>query len=188
MEIEAEHFNSSIVQLTLTTRSALDVSIGGNQEKREDIVRVVDFIGIVMTFVIVPTLLVGLKVVHGIERRLREFEIYSDDSVHDTLHPVFSARQLRFARQRFVTHYKTSRILQHGWQEGQEWLSIKKPAVEMPSDLEKNMREICEAIVEAECSWKEYEFMISGNLAVANRGASARSEPPRVSWRLFGLS
>ena len=34
--------------------------------------------------------------------------------------------------------------------DSQACLSIQKPAAELPPDLEKNMREICEAIVESD--------------------------------------
>jgi thiamine biosynthesis lipoprotein ApbE len=36
------------------------------------------------------------------------------------------------------------------------------------------MRQVCEAIVQAQCSWKEYEFMIGGNVEVGNRGEAGR--------------
>ena len=57
--------------------------------------------------------------------------------------------------------------------ESEAWLS-RQDGAELSLGLGKDMREVCEALVEAECSWKEYAFMISGNVLVASRGESGR--------------
>ncbi len=97
-----------------------------------------------------------------------------DDSLHDTLHPVFSVQHLRKARQRFEESYREQLRLEKGLYESSEWaqkVRNKSPAV-LSEQLQEHMRRVCEAVVEAECNWKEYAFMIDGNVSVADRGSS----------------
>ena len=135
---------------------------------------VFEFMATVVTLVIVLTLFISVLALRRIERRLGETEKSPDGSVHDALHPVFSARHLRLARQRFEYHYKTQLRLEKQLHESEAWLSRQERA-ELSPGLCKDMRQVCEALVEAECSWKEYVFMISGNVSVANQSESGRS-------------
>lgn len=129
---------------------------------------------ILFALAIVPPLFICVQVLRRIDWRLEEAAKYSDGSVHDALHPVFSARQLRLARQRFEDNYKARLQLEKQLRENETLLSHQKGTGLSP-ELGKYMRNVCEAVVETECSWKEYAFMVSGNVLVANRSESGRS-------------
>src|SRR5436190_5858118 len=95
------------------------------------------------------------------------------ESVHDTLHPVFSVRQLRQTRMRFAHHYKEWARRERALYASQLWITRRERS-EPSDDLRAKLREICEALVEAECAWREYAYMVAGNVAAALRG-----EPPQ---------
>src|SRR5438552_7177983 len=122
----------------------------------------------------VVLLFMNVKALSRIETQLAEIAKPSDDSAHDALHPVFSTRQVRLARQRFENHYTTQLRLEKQLYDSEAWLK-REERTELSPNLCKDMRHICEKIVEAESSWKEYVFMVSGNVSVSNVTESGRS-------------
>jgi hypothetical protein len=88
------------------------------------------------------------------------------DSVHDVTHPVFSVQQLRRTRQRFEIEYRTRLQLETELYDTSDWRSRSKSA-DVSLQLLERLRAICEASVQCECAWKEYVWMVEGNLSVA---------------------
>jgi hypothetical protein len=128
---------------------------------------------IVLIVVVVPLLVMSARTLNRIENRLRKLETERKDGEHDTLNPVFSALQVRLARQRFTDAYRGRLRLEQLLDESPAWLSRAQGSA--PSEeLSQQMRKVCEALVESECAWKEYVFMIDGNVRVAHRGEQGR--------------
>lgn len=132
------------------------------------------WIAILLLLLIILILFFVLRTLNRIAVKLSQHEKPADDAIHDTLHPVFSARQLRLARQCFEDRHKTLFQLEKQLYGSEAWLNHHKSS-DLSLGLRQQLRQVCEALVEVECSWKEYAFMISGNVAVANRGESGRS-------------
>lgn len=99
-------------------------------------------------------------------------------AVHDALHPAFSLRQLRCARERFMETHKNRLRSEAELYRSAEWLSRRKgsPHPHVALGLRERAKEVFQALVESESAWKEYLFMIEGNVSVASRGESR----PRV--------
>lgn len=89
-----------------------------------------------------------------------------DDSVHDVTHPVFSVRQLLRVRQGFATEYRRQLQRETELYESTDWRSRRESAG-VSSQLRERLQAVCEAVVQCECTWKKYVWMVEGNLAVA---------------------
>jgi len=137
-------------------------------------VSVFEFMVTATGLVIVVTLFMSVRALRRIEVRLAEIAKPADDSAHDALHPVFSAREIRLARHRFEHHYTTQLRLEKQLYESEPWLT-RQEQTELSPHLCKDMRDICEQLVEAESAWKEYAFMVFGNVSAANESESGRS-------------
>ena len=82
------------------------------------------------------------------------------DSIHDAAHPVFSIRQLCRARQRFEVEHKTQLSLEAELYDSDDWHARTKPSGTLSSQLHERLRTVCEALVQSECAWKEYVYMV----------------------------
>ena len=127
----------------------------------------------VASLLVLAALLLVVWQLSRIETRLRHLARQLDQgdssSVHDTSHPVFSIRQLRRARQRFEDEHRNQLRLEAELYGSDDW----PEHASMPSPrLRERLRTVCEAIVQSECAWREYVFMVEGNLSVANGGES----------------
>jgi hypothetical protein len=124
---------------------------------------------IVTALLIVPALLLSTRALNRIDKRLCTLEARLEGHEHNTLTPVFSSLQVRQARSRFTEAY-THRIQTEKTLYGAPaWLG-RSERTEPSAELCSELRRVCEALVEAECAWQEYAFMIHGNLRVANQG------------------
>ena len=88
-------------------------------------------------------------------------------SVHDTTHPAFSRAQLLRARVKFETEHRRQLNLESELYESADWQGQKTNAGAISPALVGRLRAVCEAVVQSECAWKEYLFMVEGNLSVA---------------------
>src|SRR5207249_1562230 len=71
-------------------------------------------------------------------------------------------------------HYTTQLRLEKQLYESEPWLT-RQEQTELSPHLCKDMRDICEQLVDAESAWKEYAFMVFGNVSAANESESGRS-------------
>ena len=105
----------------------------------------------------------------GIESML----VASDaSSVHNATHPAFSLAQLRRARVQFETEHRRQLNLESELYENADWQARKTEAGGVSPALREQLRTVCEAVVQSECAWKEYVFMVEGNLSVTSGRAS----------------
>lgn len=122
--------------------------------------------------VIIAALLVIARQLNRMGRRLSNIEQKVDrsdaSSVHDTVHAAFSVGQLRRARFRFETEHRRQLTLETQLYGSADWQGRKEQAGSLSPSLRDSLRTICEAVVQSECAWKEYVFMVEGNLSVAN--------------------
>ncbi len=100
----------------------------------------------------------------GIERTVVAGDV---SSVHDTTHPAFSLGQLLRARVKFETEHRRQLNLESELYESADWQGRKTKAGSISPALVERLRAVCEAVVQSECAWKEYLFMVEGNLSVA---------------------
>ena len=97
----------------------------------------------------------------------------AEDSIHDATHPAFSVLQLRRARQRFEIEYRNQLRLEAELYGSNEWHSRSERSA-LSSQVRERLRTVCEALVQCECAWKEYEWMVEGNRSVAT-GSESRT-------------
>jgi hypothetical protein len=131
---------------------------------------------LVVIVVVVPLLALSLRKLSSIDNRLQRLEVQPEHGEHDSLAPVFSTLQVRRARSRFAAAYRGQLELQETLYESSQWIARegKKSKTAPSPELLKQMRQICEALVEAECAWKEYVFMVDGNVRAAHQGEPGR--------------
>jgi hypothetical protein len=89
------------------------------------------------------------------------------DSIHDTVHPAFSREQVRRARRRFEIQYRNFLQVETELFQRDDWKAKRKGEGSLPTELVEKLRSVCEEVVQSECAWKEYVWMIEGNLMVA---------------------
>lgn len=131
------------------------------------------WLALVVIVVIVPLLVLSLSMLNRIDNRLQRFEAQPEHGEHDALSPVFSTVQVRLARSRFANAYRGQLRLEQALYESPQWRARSSGTAPSP-ELAQQMRQVCEALVEAECAWKEYAFMVDGNVRVAHRGEQGR--------------
>jgi hypothetical protein len=129
--------------------------------------------------VLLLLILVGIAVVvvrrlSAIERKLKTLTFYSEPSVHDTIHPVFSRKEIRFARLRFEATYRKYLLLNEALKNSDAWRKRTSYA-DLPKGLRTKAHEVFDFLVRAEDAWERYEAMVIGNSAVAHRGESAEN-------------
>ena len=90
------------------------------------------------------------------------------DSIHDAGHPVFSVLQLCRARNRFAVENKALRRLEARLYDEKEWQARVAREAQLSSEGCADLRSICEAIIECECMWKEYLWMVEANHLVTS--------------------
>jgi hypothetical protein len=105
----------------------------------------------------------------SIDARLQRLETPPAAAEHDALTPVFSAQHVQRSRVRFDEAFALRNQLEQKLYESPTWKARSDNAAPSP-EVHEEMRRVCEAIVESECAWREYEFMVVGNLRVAHRG------------------
>jgi hypothetical protein len=105
----------------------------------------------------------------SIDVQLRSPAAPAVSTEHDTLSPVFNPHQVQQARIRSCEAYVDRQRLEHELLKSPMMTGRAGNAAPSPELLEQ-MRKVCEALVESECAWKEYAFMIEGNIRVALRG------------------
>ncbi|MEO7622004.1 MAG: hypothetical protein ABIS30_02965 [Gallionella sp.] len=124
----------------------------------------------VLTLLIAAALLAAVWQLRQINVQLRSIANQSGsrdaDSIHDATHPAFSVQQLRRARQRFEIEYRNQLRLEAELYESAEWHSRSERSA-LSSQVRERLRAVCEALVQCECAWKEYEWMVEGNISVA---------------------
>lgn len=127
-----------------------------------------------LTLALLAVLISLVVIAHSLklmDRRLSNIErtVVVDDvsSVHDTNHPVFSVRQLLQACVKFEAEHRRQLNLESELFKSADWQERKTKAGSISPAFVQRLRVICEAVVQSECAWKEYLFMVEGNLSVA---------------------
>lgn len=102
-----------------------------------------------------------------IDRLASQIGNRDSDSIHNAIHPVFSIGQLCQARKRFEIEYKNRLQLETNLYDSNEWRTHSGESAAVSPQLLKHLRTVCEMLVQCECAWKEYVWMVEANLSVA---------------------
>ena len=124
-----------------------------------------------------------LRELTKVNRRLEAVQkVISDQAtvtafVHDVAHPVFSLQQLHRVREGFESAFQEKARRESELHQSEEWVGMKMPVAPSPKIMER-MKALCEAVAKAESAWREYQWMVEANVAVAN-GQESRADALR---------